>query len=49
MKAKFRTLWVCALTALFSFAPFGEVSAAEVLYEDNFTNLDPSWARQVRF
>jgi len=43
MKAKFRTLWVCAFTALFSFAPFGEVSAAEVLYEDNFTNLDPSW------
>src|SRR5262245_39150109 len=43
MKAKFRTLWGCAFTALFSFAPFGEVSAAEVLYEDNFTNLDPSW------
>jgi hypothetical protein len=43
MKARFWTLCVCALATLLSLAPFGEVSGAEVLYEDNFTNLDPSW------
>jgi glucose/mannose transport system substrate-binding protein len=43
MKSRFWTLCVCALATLLSLAPFREVSGAEVLYEDNFTNLDPSW------
>jgi glucose/mannose transport system substrate-binding protein len=43
MKARFWTLCICALVTLLSLAPFGEVCGAEVLYEDNFTNLDPSW------
>jgi glucose/mannose transport system substrate-binding protein len=43
MKVRFWTLSVCALTAFLSLAPFVEVCSAEVLYEDNFTNLDPSW------
>ena len=43
MKARFWTHCVCVLTTLLSLAPFGEVSSAQVLYEDNFTNLDPSW------
>jgi glucose/mannose transport system substrate-binding protein len=43
MKARFYTLCFCALGALLSLAPIGEVFGGEVLYEDNFTNLDPSW------
>src|SRR4029077_20748996 len=43
MKARFYTLCICALDALLSLAPIGKVSGGEVLYEDNFTNLDPSW------
>src|SRR5438105_12725530 len=43
MKAKFPTLCVCALAALLSLAPVRELFGGEVLYEDNFTNLDPSW------
>ena len=43
MKARFWTHCVCVLTTLLSLAPFAEVSSAQVLYEDNFTNLDPSW------
>jgi glucose/mannose transport system substrate-binding protein len=43
MKAKFCTLCVCAFAALFSFTQIEEIFGGEVLYEDNFTNLDPSW------
>jgi glucose/mannose transport system substrate-binding protein len=43
MKAKSCTLCVCALATLLSLAPVVEVFGGEVLYEDNFTNLDPSW------
>jgi glucose/mannose transport system substrate-binding protein len=43
MKARSCTLCVCTLTTLLLLAAFGEVSGAEVLYEDDFTNLDPSW------
>jgi hypothetical protein len=43
MKARFYTLCICALDALLSLAPIGKVSGGEVLYEDNFANLDPSW------
>ena len=43
MKARFYTLCICALDALLSLAPIGKASGGEVLYEDNFANLDPSW------
>src|SRR6266404_5721729 len=43
MKARFYTLCICALAALLSLAPIPEIFGGEVLYEDNFTNLDPSW------
>jgi glucose/mannose transport system substrate-binding protein len=43
MKAKSCTLCVCALAMLLSVAPVLEVFGGEVLYEDNFANLDPSW------
>jgi glucose/mannose transport system substrate-binding protein len=42
MKPRFYTHCICTLAALL-LAPFGKVSAGDVLYEDNFTNLDPSW------
>src|SRR6516164_3887359 len=43
MKAKFYTLFISAITALLASAPTARVSGGEVLYEDNFANLDPSW------
>src|SRR5215831_6968439 len=43
MKARLHTRCICALAALLPFAPVGKASGGEVLYEDNFTNLDPSW------
>ena len=43
MKARFYTLCICALDVLLSLAPIGKASGGEVLYEDNFANLDPSW------
>jgi glucose/mannose transport system substrate-binding protein len=42
MKANFCTSCIGTLALLY-LAPIGEVSAGEVLFEDNFTNLDPSW------
>src|SRR5215510_12790274 len=42
MKPRFYTHCICTLAALL-LTPFGKVSAGDVLYEDNFTNLDPSW------
>ena len=43
MKARFCTLCISALVALLSSAPIKEAFAGDVLYEDDFTNLDPSW------
>src|ERR1700758_2377752 len=43
MKANFCTSCISALAAMLLLAPIGDVFAGEVLYEDNFTNLDPSW------
>src|SRR5260370_16678857 len=43
MKPKFYVFYAYTLVALLLF-PLGlRVLAGEVLYEDNFTNLDPSW------
>ncbi len=43
MKLKFYTFYICALIALLSLSVFPSALAGEVLYEDNFINLDPSW------
>ena len=43
MKPKFYTFYVCALIALLLLPVFQSAPAGEVLYEDNFINLDPSW------
>jgi glucose/mannose transport system substrate-binding protein len=43
MKSKFYTFSVCALIALLLLPVFQKALAGEVLYEDNFVNLDPGW------
>src|SRR5260370_5210796 len=43
MKPKFYTFSVCALIALLLLSVFPSAVAGEILYEDNFVNLDPSW------
>jgi len=43
MKPKFYVFYAYALVALLLFPSSLRVLAGEVLYEDNFTNLDPSW------
>jgi len=43
MKPKFYTFSACALIALLLTPVFQSALAGEVLYEDNFVNLDPSW------
>jgi glucose/mannose transport system substrate-binding protein len=43
MKPKFYTFYVCALITLRLLSAFPSALASEVLYEDNFSNLDPSW------
>ncbi len=43
MKPNLYTFHISALIALLSLAPIRNVCGGEVLYEDNFTNLDPSW------
>src|SRR3984957_16076899 len=43
MKARFYVSYRSALVALLLLAPILSALAGEILYEDNFTNLDPSW------
>lgn len=43
MKLKFYAFSACALIALLLMPVFECALAGEVLYEDNFANLDPSW------
>src|SRR5262249_3921790 len=43
MKPKFYTLCVSTLIAVLLLPQVLGVLAGETLYEDNFTNLDPSW------
>src|ERR1700730_12085451 len=43
MKPNLYTFYISALIALLSLAPIRNVRGGDVLYEDNFTNLDPSW------
>jgi hypothetical protein len=43
MKPRFYTCYISAVITLLLLAPIRNVCGGEVLYEDNFTNLDPSW------
>src|SRR5271165_1001764 len=43
MKPNLYTFCISALITLLSLAPIRNVRGGDVLYEDNFTNLDPSW------
>src|ERR1700738_1526412 len=43
MKPKFCVLYASTLVALLLLTPVLSVFAGEILYEDNFTNLDPRW------
>ena len=43
MKPKFYIHCILAIIALLLGAPVRSVFGAEILYEDDFTNLDPSW------
>ena len=43
MKPKFYIYCILAIVALLLGAPVRSVFGAEILYEDDFTNLDPSW------
>jgi glucose/mannose transport system substrate-binding protein len=43
MKPKFYVIYASILVALLWLLPILSVVAGEILYEDNFTNLDPSW------
>src|ERR1700738_4207488 len=43
MKPKFYAIYASILVALLLLVPILSVVAGEILYEDKFTNLDPSW------
>jgi ABC-type phosphate transport system substrate-binding protein len=43
MKTRFYTICISALLALLWLSPVRIVFGGDVLYEDTFTNLDPSW------
>ena len=43
MKPRSYAFCISALIALLSMSPVIDVFGGDVLYEDNFTNLDPSW------
>ena len=47
MKPKFRALDASILVALLLLLPIVRAEAGEILYEDKFTNLDPSWGTPV--
>ena len=43
MKPKLYAIYASIVVALLLLLPILSVNAGEILYEDNFTNLDPSW------
>ena len=44
MKPRICPFWICAFAAvLLLLHPVGTILGGDVLYEDDFTNLDPSW------
>src|SRR6202051_1051933 len=43
MRPNLYTFYISAVITLLSLAPIRNVRGGDVLYEDNFTNLDPSW------
>src|ERR1700737_3370770 len=43
MKPNFYAFYASTLVALLSLSPILSALADEILYQDNFTNLDPSW------
>src|ERR1700722_10247883 len=43
MKPRFYTFWISAIVAVLLLHPVLSAFAGDILYEDDFTNLDPSW------
>ena len=43
MKPTISSFWICAFVAVLLLHPVGNVLGGDILYEDDFTNLDPSW------
>jgi len=43
MKPKSYSFWIFAIVTILLLHPFRSVFAGDILYEDDFTNLDPSW------
>ncbi len=43
MKPRYYTFYISAVITLLAFAPIRTLRGGDILYEDNFTNLDPSW------
>jgi hypothetical protein len=43
MRPKFYTFFACTFVVRLLFLPVPSVFAGEILYEDHFTSLDPSW------
>ena len=43
MKPRFYPFWIIAIVAVLFLHPVGSVFGGDILYEDDFTNLDPSW------
>jgi glucose/mannose transport system substrate-binding protein len=43
MKPRISSFWICAFVAVLLLHPVGNVLGGDILYEDDFTNLDPSW------
>ena len=43
MKSESYPFWIFAIVAMLLLHPVGQVFGGDILYEDDFTNLDPSW------
>ncbi len=43
MKPRFFTFWIFAIVAVLLLSSVRHVFGGDILYEDDFTNLDPSW------
>ncbi len=43
MKPRISQFWICASVAVLLLDPVGNALGGDILYEDDFTNLDPSW------
>jgi len=43
MKPRLYPFWIIAILAVLYLHPVRNVFGGEILYEDDFTNLDPSW------